>query len=112
MPGPPCFCRRARSGAAFGVAGDAVTDEAVLQVVREGLYLALLVSLPVLAVSLGVGLLFGVLQAATQIQEHTLAFVPRLAAVLLALALLGGWMGAEILRYTTGLWEILGAIRL
>lgn len=89
-----------------------MTDEAILQVVREGLSLSLLVSLPILAVSLGVGLLFGVLQAATQLQEQTLAFVPRLAAVLLAIALLGGWMGSEILRYTAGLWQVLGSVRL
>jgi flagellar biosynthetic protein FliQ len=89
-----------------------MTDAALLQVVREGLYLALLVSLPVLAVSLGVGLLFGVLQAATQLQEQTLSFVPRLAAVLLAIALLGGWMGAQILRYTAGLWNVIGDIQL
>jgi len=90
----------------------AVTDAALLQIVREGLYLALLVSLPVLAVSLAVGLLFGILQAATQLQEQTLSFVPRLAAVLFAIAMLGGWMGAQVLRYTSGLWQILGEIRL
>ena len=89
-----------------------MTEAALLQIVREGLYLALLVSLPVLAVSLGVGLVFGVLQAATQIQEQTLAFVPRLAAVLLAIALLGGWMGSQVLLYTRELWELLGAVRL
>ncbi len=89
-----------------------MTDAALLQIAREGLYLALLVSLPVLGVSLVVGLVFGILQAATQIQEGTLAFVPRLAAVLLAVALLGGWMGGEILRYTSALWQLLGQIQL
>ncbi len=49
-----------------------MTDAALLQVVREGLYLSLLVSLPVLAVSLIVGLIVGIIQAATQIQEGTL----------------------------------------
>jgi flagellar biosynthetic protein FliQ len=92
--------------------GAIVTDAAILLVVREGLSLALLLSLPILAVSLGVGLLFGVLQAATQLQEQTLSFVPRLAAVLLAIALLGGWMGSEILRYTAGLWQLIGGIHL
>ena len=89
-----------------------MTDEAILHVVREGLSLALLVSLPILAVSLGVGLLFGVLQAATQLQEQTLSSVPRLAAVLLSIAVLGGWMGGEILHYTSGLWQLLGSVRL
>ena len=89
-----------------------MTEAALLQVVREGLYLALLVSLPILAVSLVVGLIFGILQAATQLQEQTLSFVPRLAAVLLAIALLGSWMGAQVLRYTAGLWQVLGDVQL
>jgi len=89
-----------------------MTDAAVLQIVREGLYLALLVSLPVLTVSLVVGLLFGVIQAATQLQEQTLSFVPRLAAVMATLAIAGGWMGAQILRYAGGLFELVGAVQL
>ncbi len=89
-----------------------MTDVAILHVAREALYLALLVSLPVLGVSLVVGLLFGILQAATQIQEQTLSFVPRLAAVLFTIAVLGGWMGTQILRYTSTLWELLGQIQL
>ena len=89
-----------------------MTDATLLHIVREGLYLALLISLPVLAVSLVVGLAFGILQAATQLQEQTLSFVPRLAAVLLTIAVIGGWMGAQILRYTSGLWQLLGEIQL
>ena len=89
-----------------------MSEADLLQIARESLYLALLVSLPVLVVSLVVGLVFGILQAATQLQEHTLAFVPRLAAVLLAIAVFGGWMGSQLLRYTEGLWQLLGSIRL
>ncbi len=89
-----------------------MSDATLLQITREALYLSLLISLPVLGVSLAVGLVFGILQAATQLQEQTLAFVPRLAAVLLAIALLGGWMGSQILRYTAELWQLLGLIRL
>lgn len=89
-----------------------MSDVTILHVAREALYLALLVSLPVLGVSLLVGLVFGILQAATQIQEQTLSFVPRLAAVLLTIALVGGWMGSQILRYTAALWEILGQVQL
>lgn len=71
----------------------------------EALYLVLLVSAPVMGVSLLVGLLVGLLQAATQVQEHTLAFVPKLVAVGATLALAGGWMGAELLRYTDTLFR-------
>jgi flagellar biosynthetic protein FliQ len=89
-----------------------MSDVTILNVAREALYLSLLVSLPVLGVSLVVGLVFGILQAATQIQEQTLSFVPRLAAVLLTIAIIGSWMGSQILRYTEALWEVLGRVQL
>ena len=89
-----------------------LTETALLEILREGLSLALLLSLPILVVSLVVGLLFGALQTATQLQEQTLSFVPRLGAVLLTLAVLGGWMGSEILSFTSELWQMLGAVQL
>jgi flagellar biosynthesis protein FliQ len=89
-----------------------LADQTLLTIVREGLALALLVSLPVLLVSLGVGLVVGVLQAATQLRDGTLSFVPRLAAGVAAIAAFGGWMGGEVVRYTADLWQILGEIRL
>lgn len=70
----------------------------------ETLYLVLWVSLPALAASLVVGLGLGVLQAVTQVQEQTLTFVPKLVAVAAVLALLGGWMTGELVRFTTELW--------
>lgn len=73
----------------------------------EVLYLTLLVSAPVLLASLGVGLFVGVLQATTQVQEQTLAFVPKLVAVALALVLFGAWMGAEVVRFTERLFTAL-----
>ena len=45
------------------------------------------------------------LQAVTQVQEQTLAFVPKLVAVALALAVLGGWMGGELTGFTSSLWR-------
>lgn len=71
----------------------------------ETLYLVLLVSAPVLVVSLLVGLAIGVLQAATQVQEQALTFVPKLVAVGVTLAVGGGWMGGQLLRFTDGLWR-------
>ena len=70
----------------------------------ETLYLVLLVSAPALLVSLAIGLVIGLLQAVTQVQEQTLAFVPKLAAVAAVLALAGGWMAGELVRFTTTLW--------
>jgi len=74
---------------------------------HEALVLVLVVSAPVLGVSLLVGLGVGLLQAVTQVQEHTLTFVPKLLAVGATLALAGGWMGAEVLRYTETLFRAL-----
>lgn len=75
-------------------------DEMVLRVAREGLLLALLCSAPPVLAALAVGLVMGVLQAATQIQEQTLGLVPKIIAVALALAVAGPWIGAQLLRFT------------
>ena len=66
---------------------------------REALMLTLAVSLPVLLTALIVGLTVAVLQAATQIQEHTLSFVPKIAAVILAVAIAGPWMTYRLLDF-------------
>ena len=76
-----------------------------MRVAREALYLAILVSAPALLAAVVVGVAVGVLQTVTQLQESTLSFVPKMAAVLLVLALLGPWMGSEIVRFTTVLWS-------
>jgi flagellar biosynthesis protein FliQ len=66
---------------------------------REALLVALLVSAPPLGAALLVGLLVGALQAATQIQDPGVAVVPRLCAVLGALAVAGPWIGARVARF-------------
>lgn len=73
----------------------------------EALYLALLLSGPALVASLVVGLSIGVVQAVTQVQEQTLAFVPKLLTVGLVLALVGGALGAELARFSGALFEAL-----
>jgi flagellar biosynthetic protein FliQ len=70
----------------------------------EALYVALLVSAPALLVSLAVGLVVGIAQAVTQVQEQTLSFVPKLVGVGVVLAVLGGWMGSELVRFTQSLF--------
>jgi len=64
----------------------------VLNVGRQALQVALMVSLPILATSLFLGILVSVFQAITQVQEMTLTFVPKLIGVGLVLTFLGGWM--------------------
>jgi flagellar biosynthetic protein FliQ len=64
----------------------------VLTIARDGLLVLLTVVAPLLAVVLGVGLVVSILQAATQIHEQTLSFVPKLLAAFATLGLAGPWM--------------------
>jgi len=66
---------------------------------ENAVLLSLAVSLPVIGVAALVGALVSALQAATQLQDATLAHLPRLLAVALALIVAGPWMGAEIAKF-------------
>jgi flagellar biosynthesis protein FliQ len=79
--------------------------EELSRLVTEALHLVLLLSAPALLASLIVGLGVALLQAATQLQELTLSFVPKLIAVALALIFAGTWMGREIVHFTAALWS-------
>lgn len=81
-------------------------DPAVTQVVQEALLLALSVSAPPLGAALLTGLLSGTLQAATQIQDHSLGAVPRLAAVAAALAFAAPWIAARVVRFGASCLEL------
>ena len=76
-------------------------DPALLHLGREALVLALLLSAPPLGAALVVGLVTGIGQAATQIQEPSLGLFPRLVSVLCALLLAGPWIGSRLVRFTT-----------
>jgi flagellar biosynthetic protein FliQ len=71
----------------------------MLELGRKALWLVLVVSAPVVLTALGVGFLVSVLQAASQLQEFTLSFVPKILAVLLVLALAAPWMGEQLVRF-------------
>ncbi|MEE2681383.1 MAG: flagellar biosynthesis protein FliQ [Planctomycetota bacterium] len=64
--------------------------------VREALMLTLLISAPILGIGLLVGLVISLLQAVTQVQEQTLAFVPKIIAMVLVAVLLISWMGSQM----------------
>jgi flagellar biosynthetic protein FliQ len=66
---------------------------------QQGLYLLLMVAAPVLLTILGVGLLVSIFQAATQIHEATLSFVPKLIAAVAVLAVAGPWMLTTLVEY-------------
>lgn len=66
--------------------------ETVLDIGREALWLSVLLAGPMLGAALAVGLFVGVIQAATQIQEMTLSFIPKLGALVIVLFVVGPWM--------------------
>jgi flagellar biosynthetic protein FliQ len=74
--------------------------DAILRVAQEGLLLVLVCSAPPLIAALVVGLVMGVLQAATQVQEQTLNLVPKIVAVTVTLVVAGPWIGGQLLRFT------------
>ena len=71
----------------------------VMDIAIESLIVTTKVAFPILAAALLAGLLVGVLQAATSIQEMTLSFIPKLAGMVLALALFGAWQISTIIRF-------------
>jgi len=81
-----------------------MNEDVVLQVGREALYLIVSLAGPLLLSALAVGLLVGVLQAATQIQEQTLSFIPKLLALVVALVIMGPWLIASWTGYTQELF--------
>lgn len=77
---------------------------------REALILTLKLSLPLLLVSLVVGVLVSILQAATQIQEQTLTFLPKIVAVVFTLFVILPWLLVEIIGYTESLIVQMGRL--
>lgn len=82
----------------------------IIQIAREAIWHALLLALPVLGVSLLVGLVISVLQATTQVQEQSLTFVPKIVAVFVTLAVLAPWLMKVMLNFTTRLYARLPSI--
>lgn len=77
----------------------------VMQVFYEALMVAFKLAAPILIVSVLVGLVIAIMQAATQIHEQTLTFVPKLLAIAVVLLLAGPWMIAQIRDFTVALFE-------
>jgi flagellar biosynthetic protein FliQ len=74
---------------------------------RGGILEILILSAPVLLVAMVVGLVVSIFQATTSIQEQTLTFVPKIAAIMFVLALLGGWMFGSLAQYTRDLFALI-----
>ena len=72
----------------------------VVDLARQALWMTMLISGPLLGVGLVVGLLVGIFQAATSINEQTLSFIPKVLAIGLTMSIAGGWMINTMVDYT------------
>jgi flagellar biosynthetic protein FliQ len=77
----------------------------VIDVGRLALWMTVLISAPLLGVALAVGLLIGIVQAATSINESTLSFIPKVLAVAITLAIVGSWQLSTLVDYTRSMFQ-------
>ncbi|NUQ00560.1 MAG: flagellar biosynthesis protein FliQ [Armatimonadetes bacterium] len=82
-----------------------MTDATVIEIGRDTLSTMMLLMSPIMMIALVVGLAISVLQAATQVQEMTLSFVPKILAVILALGVFGPWMAQTMVTFTQRLFS-------
>ena len=82
-----------------------MTSEFVLAMAENAIYTLLIVTGPLLILAIAVGLLVSIFQATTQIQEQTLAFVPKIIAVLVGLVFLGPWMLTNMVEFTLDIFQ-------
>jgi flagellar biosynthetic protein FliQ len=83
----------------------AMSSDFVIRIAGEAVYTILKAAAPMLVISLVVGLVISVLQATTQIQEQTLAFVPKIVAVLLSVLMFGPWILTTLVDFTFNLLD-------
>jgi flagellar biosynthetic protein FliQ len=82
----------------------------VIDIGRHALWTAVLVSAPLMLVALGVGLLIGIIQAATSINEMTLSFIPKLMAMALALLAFGSWQLVTLVDFMRSVFQRIPAL--
>lgn len=84
-----------------------MTQEFVLQIFTEAVWLAFKLGVPLLLVGMLVGLIIAILQAATQVHEQTLTFAPKVIVVALTLLALGPWMINSLIDFTNRIFELM-----
>ncbi len=82
-----------------------ITQDAVLDIARDTIFTIIIVSAPLLLVSLIVGLVISIFQTVTSIQEQTLTFIPKILAVFVTLMLAGSWILNTIIEFMQTLWS-------
>jgi flagellar biosynthetic protein FliQ len=76
-----------------------------IYIIRAGVLQVLLMAAPILGIGMGVGLIVAIFQATTSIQDQTLSFIPKIAAILFSVVLFGPWMIQTLLRFTRSIFE-------
>ena len=87
-----------------------MTPEMAIDICRKAVQTILMAAAPMLIIGMVIGLLVSIFQAATQINEQTLTFVPKIVAVFVTLVIFGPWLIKLLILFTTGLFEILATL--
>ena len=87
-----------------------MSAEQVMEIMKEAMLVAFEIAGPLLIISIAVGLLVAIFQAATQIHEQTLTFVPKLIVIALVLLALGSWMSKVMNEFVVELFDIMAAL--
>lgn len=77
----------------------------VISIIRDAIYTTILAAIPMLGTALVIGVIVSIFQATTQINEQTLAFVPKIIGIFLAVLFFGGWIINLLTGYTESLFE-------
>jgi flagellar biosynthetic protein FliQ len=82
-----------------------MTESYLMSFAQNALTVTLILIGPILVVSLVIGSLVSLVQAATQINEVTLTFVPKIIGIIIVLIIMGGWMGQSLIAFTSGIFN-------
>lgn len=82
-----------------------MTPDFVLTLAERAVFTTILIAAPLLLIALAVGLIVSIFQATTQIQEQTLAFIPKIIAVFVSVIFFGPWMLSQLLNFTYDLFS-------
>lgn len=85
-----------------------ITQGEVLDIASQAIYTIIVVSAPLLLVSLIIGLIISIFQTVTSIQEQTLTFAPKILAVFVGMMIFGSWILTQLTEYITDLWSNFG----
>ena len=87
-----------------------MTFGVAVEIIRSGIFHILIVSAPALVTGLVVGLIVSIIQATTSIQEQTLTFVPKIAAILISIFVMGPWMIRVLVQFARSMFNQIPAM--